>query len=152
MQVDVKLSPGGDFFVAEVDGRRAGRLELVRRDGAIVYPHTTVEPEYEGNGVGSALVRTALDAARAEKAKVVPLLVRQGMDGPSPRLCRSCPGCLIDPWPQRSITRWFGAFALRVAAPERADTLVTVMTGWKHPRRPVTGTFGRMERSVKGLS
>jgi predicted GNAT family acetyltransferase len=73
MQVDVKLSPGGDFFAAEVDGRRAGRLDLVRRDGVIVYPHTKVEPEYEGNGVGSVLVRAALDAARGEGAKIVPL-------------------------------------------------------------------------------
>ncbi|WP_030919535.1 GNAT family N-acetyltransferase [Streptosporangium amethystogenes] len=82
MQVDVKLSPGGDSFVATVDGRHAGRLELVRRDGVVVYPHTKVEPAYEGNGVGSALVRTALDAARAEGAKVVPLcwFVREWID------------------------------------------------------------------------
>ncbi|MEU8382187.1 GNAT family N-acetyltransferase [Streptosporangium sp. NPDC048865] len=73
MQADVRLSPGGDHFVAEVDGRQAGKLELIRRDGVIVYPHTKVQPEYEGRGVGAALVRTALDAARAENAKVVPL-------------------------------------------------------------------------------
>ncbi|GAA4183017.1 GNAT family N-acetyltransferase [Streptosporangium oxazolinicum] len=82
MQADVKLSPGGDAFVAEVDGRQAGRLDLVRRDGVIVYPHTKVQPEYEGKGVGAALVRTALDAARAENAKVVPLcwFVREWID------------------------------------------------------------------------
>ncbi|GAA2891146.1 GNAT family N-acetyltransferase [Streptosporangium fragile] len=73
MQVDVKLSPGGDFYAAEVDGKQVGLLELVRRDGVIVYPHTEVQPEYEGNGVGAALVRVALDAVRAEGAKVVPL-------------------------------------------------------------------------------
>ncbi|WP_440070707.1 GNAT family N-acetyltransferase [Streptosporangium sp. OZ121] len=82
MQADVKLSPGGDSYVAEVDGRQAGKLELIRRDGVIVYPHTKVQPEYEGRGVGSALVRTALDAARAENAKVVPLcwFVREWID------------------------------------------------------------------------
>ncbi|MBB2914804.1 hypothetical protein FHS43_006116 [Streptosporangium becharense] len=72
MQVDVKLSPDGDRYVAEVDGRQIGLLELVRRDGVIIYPHTEVHPEYEGNGVGAALARAALDAARAEGVKVVP--------------------------------------------------------------------------------
>ncbi|ACZ83125.1 GNAT family N-acetyltransferase [Streptosporangium roseum] len=72
MQVDVKLSPGGDFFEAEVDGKHAGQLEFVRRDGVIVYTHTEVDTEFEGNGVGGALVRAALDGARAEGVKVVP--------------------------------------------------------------------------------
>ncbi|MER5425164.1 GNAT family N-acetyltransferase [Streptosporangium roseum] len=72
MQVDVKLSPGGDLFEAEVDGKHAGQLEFVRRDGVIVYTHTEVDTEFEGNGVGGALVRVALDGARAEGVKVVP--------------------------------------------------------------------------------
>ncbi|MFF5205301.1 GNAT family N-acetyltransferase [Streptosporangium sp. NPDC000396] len=73
MQVDVRLSPGGDFFEAQVDGKHAGQLEFLRRDGAIVYTHTEVDPEFEGKGVGGVLARTALDAARAEGAKIVPL-------------------------------------------------------------------------------
>ncbi|MDP9847893.1 GNAT family N-acetyltransferase [Streptosporangium lutulentum] len=72
MQIDVTLSPGGDFFEAEVDGKHAGRLDLIRRGTVIVYPHTEVDPEFEGKGVGGELVRAALDAARAEGAKVVP--------------------------------------------------------------------------------
>ncbi|MFD8528924.1 GNAT family N-acetyltransferase [Streptosporangium canum] len=72
MQVDVKLSPGGDLFEAEVDGKHAGQLEFVRRDGVIVYTHTEVDAEFEGNGVGGALVRAALDGARAEGVKIVP--------------------------------------------------------------------------------
>lgn len=72
MQVDVKLSPGGDLFEAEVDGKHAGQLEFVRRDGFIVYTHTEVDAEFEGNGVGGALVRAALDGARAEGVKIVP--------------------------------------------------------------------------------
>ncbi|OUC99763.1 GNAT family N-acetyltransferase [Streptosporangium minutum] len=72
MQVDVKLSPGGEFFEAEVDGKHAGQLEFVRRDGVIVYTHTEVDAEFEGKGVGGALVRAALDGARAEGVKIVP--------------------------------------------------------------------------------
>ncbi|GAA4234214.1 hypothetical protein FHR32_002762 [Streptosporangium album] len=72
MQVDVTLSPGGDFFEAEVDGKHAGQLEFIRHNGVIVYTHTEVDDEFEGKGVGSALARAALDAARAEGVKVVP--------------------------------------------------------------------------------
>ncbi|MGV9772009.1 GNAT family N-acetyltransferase [Streptosporangium sp. NPDC003464] len=72
MQVEVKLSPGGDLFEAEMEGKHAGQLEFTRHEGLIIYTHTEVEPEFEGNGVGGALVRTALDAARAEGVKVVP--------------------------------------------------------------------------------
>ncbi len=73
MHVDVKLSPAGGSYEAEVDGRHAGRLDFVRRDGVITYTHTEVDGEFEGKGVGALLVRTALDAARTEGARVVPL-------------------------------------------------------------------------------
>ncbi|MGW4425826.1 GNAT family N-acetyltransferase [Streptosporangium sp. NPDC004631] len=72
MHVDVKLSSTGDLFEAEVDGRQAGRLEFIRRDGVITYTHTEVNAEFEGKGVGAVLVRTALDAARVEGVRVVP--------------------------------------------------------------------------------
>ncbi|GAA3079773.1 GNAT family N-acetyltransferase [Streptosporangium carneum] len=72
MHIDVKLSPTGDFYEAEVDGKHAGKLEFARRDGVIVYIHTEVDPEFEGKGVGGALARTALDAARAEGVRIVP--------------------------------------------------------------------------------
>ena len=35
--------------------------------------HTEVSPEYEGRGVGAALVRTALDEARAANLQVLPV-------------------------------------------------------------------------------
>ncbi|MEV8634828.1 GNAT family N-acetyltransferase [Streptosporangium sp. NPDC051023] len=72
MHIDVKLSPTGDFYEAEVDGKYAGKLEFVRRDGVIIYTHTEVGEEFEGKGVGGSLARTALDAARAEGAQIVP--------------------------------------------------------------------------------
>ncbi|GAB2466855.1 GNAT family N-acetyltransferase [Streptosporangium sandarakinum] len=73
MQVDVRLLPGGGSYTAEVGGERVGRLDLSRHDGAIAYTHTEVDPRFEGRGVGGALVRVALDDARSEGAKVVPL-------------------------------------------------------------------------------
>ncbi|GAA3160228.1 GNAT family N-acetyltransferase [Planomonospora alba] len=72
MNVSVEFVPEKGFYEATVDGEHAGQLELVRRDGVIVYTHTEVDPAFEGRGVGGALVRAALDAARAEGAKVRP--------------------------------------------------------------------------------
>ena len=44
-----------------------------RDDGVIVFAHTEVPPQFQGKGVGAALARGALDAARAEGAEVIPL-------------------------------------------------------------------------------
>jgi predicted GNAT family acetyltransferase len=59
-------------FELVVDGLTA--FAAYQRDGnVIVFTHTEVPPELQGRGVGSALARGALDAARAEGAEVVPL-------------------------------------------------------------------------------
>lgn len=39
----------------------------------ILFPHTEVPPAFEGQGVGSLLVRTALDYARAHGQAVMPV-------------------------------------------------------------------------------
>jgi|SRR3954452_24866885 len=41
--------------------------------GKIIFTHTEVPPEHEGKGVGSALIRFALAAARERGLEVVPL-------------------------------------------------------------------------------
>ncbi len=43
-----------------------------RPDGARVLVHTEVPPAVEGRGVGGRLVKTALDAARRDRRRVVP--------------------------------------------------------------------------------
>lgn len=58
-------------FVLEVDGRRAVAAYQLE-GGTIVFTHTGVPPELEGHGVGSRLVRGALDQARDRGLKVVP--------------------------------------------------------------------------------
>ncbi|MFC4062926.1 GNAT family N-acetyltransferase [Planomonospora corallina] len=72
MNVSVGFVPEKGFFEATVDGEHAGQLELVRQGDVIVYTHTEVDPAFGGRGVGGALVRAALDAARAEGATVRP--------------------------------------------------------------------------------
>jgi len=44
-----------------------------RDDGVILFTHTEVPPQFQGKGVGAALARGALDAARADGAEVIPL-------------------------------------------------------------------------------
>lgn len=57
---------------ARVDGDLAGVAAYEREDGVVVFTHTVVTDVFEGQGIGSALARTALDAARAEGLAVVP--------------------------------------------------------------------------------
>ncbi len=71
-QVQVQDVPGAERWQAVVDGADAGFASYRRSQGTMTFLHTVVDPAFEGRGVGSALVRTALDAARAEGLAVVP--------------------------------------------------------------------------------
>jgi predicted GNAT family acetyltransferase len=59
-------------YVARVDGQEAGFLEYLRERDVIVLVHTETLPAFEGKGVGSALARRALDAARDARVTVIP--------------------------------------------------------------------------------
>ncbi|WP_156724872.1 GNAT family N-acetyltransferase [Streptomyces apocyni] len=58
-------------FEARVDGSFAGFADYLRTEELVVYPHTEVDPAYEGQGVGSALARAALDDARRRGLRVL---------------------------------------------------------------------------------
>jgi predicted GNAT family acetyltransferase len=51
----------------------AGFTQYTTEDGAVVFMHTEVEPQFEGEGVGSTLITGALDDVREQGVKVVPL-------------------------------------------------------------------------------
>jgi uncharacterized protein len=59
-------------FEATVDGLRA-LITYRRFPDRLVLPHAEVPPALEGNGLGAKLARTALDFARANHLRVVPL-------------------------------------------------------------------------------
>lgn len=59
-------------FEAIDDGAVAGFMVYSRRTDAVVITHTEVDGAYEGQGVGSRLVRGGLDQIRAEGRSVVP--------------------------------------------------------------------------------
>jgi len=68
----VRDDPEANRFLITVDGRRAGYAAYQRTPGQITFTHTEIEPEFEGKGRGSTLVREALAQARAEGDAVIP--------------------------------------------------------------------------------
>lgn len=58
-------------FEIEIDGRLAVS-KYRRRDDTIVFTHTEVPQEFEGQGIGNRLAVAALDFAREEGLRVVP--------------------------------------------------------------------------------
>ena len=68
-------------FAAVEDGRIIGCI-LAGHDGRRGYIyHTAVEPARQGRGVGTALVKAALDALRSEEISKVALLVFRRNEG-----------------------------------------------------------------------
>lgn len=69
--VTVTRNPDRSRYEAHVDGALAGFAEYELRDGLIVFPHTEVDPAFEGRGVAGALARNALDEVRSEGSRRV---------------------------------------------------------------------------------
>lgn len=63
--VEVRDHPDESRFEAYVDGELAGYSAYLLAGGTLTFLHTEVDDAYEGRGVGSALVRQALDQLRA---------------------------------------------------------------------------------------
>lgn len=64
--VEVRDNPEKRQFEAYVDGKLAGFSAYELTDGGIMIMHTEVDDAYEGQGVGSAMVRQMLDLIRAD--------------------------------------------------------------------------------------
>ncbi len=60
-------------FALEVDGQPAGMAVYHLRGGRHFFVHTEVDDEFSGRGLGTRLVKTALDEVREAGGKVVPL-------------------------------------------------------------------------------
>ncbi|NLG20885.1 MAG: N-acetyltransferase [Actinomycetales bacterium] len=73
MTIEVVEVPERSRFEAVRDGSVLGFAEFHRTDELVVFTHTEVDPEHEGQGVGGALVRGALDQVRAEGRKALPV-------------------------------------------------------------------------------
>jgi predicted GNAT family acetyltransferase len=73
MDVDVRDNPDRLRYEIRRDGELAGFAQYARRGGKIVFVHTEVDDRFEGEGLGSALAKGALDDARRRGLPVVPI-------------------------------------------------------------------------------
>jgi uncharacterized protein len=64
--------PERSRFEVRVGGEVAGFAEYRRRPGLIAFIHTLIDPRFEGQGLASELVGTALSQARSEGLAVLP--------------------------------------------------------------------------------
>ncbi len=73
MATEVRHEPEQSRYTISVDGRLAGIAEYEERGGALVFPHTEIDPLLRGQGLGAQLVQAALDDVRARGGRIVPV-------------------------------------------------------------------------------
>ena len=71
--LDITDQPEAHRYEARKGGELAAIAEYNLLTDAIMFTHTEVMPAFEGQGVGSAIARHVLDAARARGLQVIPV-------------------------------------------------------------------------------
>ncbi|MBO1332831.1 GNAT family N-acetyltransferase [Streptomyces sp. VRA16 Mangrove soil] len=71
MTAEVTDATGANRYEARVGDSLAGFADYLRTPELIAFVHTEVEPAYEGQGIGGALVRRSLDDAREAGLRVL---------------------------------------------------------------------------------
>lgn len=72
MRIRVEDDPERGRYEVFGDDRRAGYVAYRRVPGRIAFDHTEIDERFEGEGVGSTLVRHVLDEARDAGLGVLP--------------------------------------------------------------------------------
>lgn len=73
MEIERKDQGNSGYFKAIIDGREAGMMTYTRSgDNEITIDHTEVNSEYQGEGVGKAMVEKSAEFAREENLKIRP--------------------------------------------------------------------------------
>jgi hypothetical protein len=70
--IDLARDEKGRRYRASVDGEVIGEAEFLLTPELVVFTHTEIDPLFEGQGVGSVLIRWALDDARTRGYVVLP--------------------------------------------------------------------------------
>jgi uncharacterized protein len=73
VSVEVLDNPQESRYEIRSNGKVAGFVTYGLHDDYITFIHTEIEPEYEGEGLGSKLARAVLDDARRRELPVVPM-------------------------------------------------------------------------------
>ncbi|HET8658011.1 MAG TPA: GNAT family N-acetyltransferase [Micromonosporaceae bacterium] len=73
MPVTVVNNPERERYEAVLNGQIVGFAQYRVRPYAVELTHVEVDEAYEGQGIGSAIARAALDDIRAQGAQVVPV-------------------------------------------------------------------------------
>ena len=71
MNVSVRDNPNELRYELQVDGELAGEIRYRLEPGAVVLVHTDIDPRFEHHGLGSELVKGALDDLRARGLAIV---------------------------------------------------------------------------------
>jgi predicted GNAT family acetyltransferase len=72
---DIQITEKADQhrYEATIGGEVAGICEYNLLTDAVMFTHTEVMPAFEGQGVGSAIAKHVLDAARSQGRHVIPV-------------------------------------------------------------------------------
>ncbi len=70
--MDLTVRKGDDRYELLEDGVVIGFADYQVRGETVVFPHTVINPERRGEGLGAVLVQGALDDVRPTGQKVVP--------------------------------------------------------------------------------
>jgi predicted GNAT family acetyltransferase len=72
MTAEVQDAPERSRYEITVDGKLAGFADYERHHRSIAFTHTEIDPRFEGHGLASQLIGSALDDVRASALPVLP--------------------------------------------------------------------------------
>lgn len=69
----VQIARAGHTFTVRVEDQTVGLTRFVEHDDQRVFVHTEVEPAFEGRGLATVLIATALAETRSDGRRIVAL-------------------------------------------------------------------------------
>jgi len=73
-EVQLKIEGKKGFFYIEIEGKQEAMMTFVfAGEDKIIIDHTEVNPGNEGKGLGKKMVAKAVEYARENKVKIIPL-------------------------------------------------------------------------------
>ncbi|WP_156686278.1 GNAT family N-acetyltransferase [Mycobacterium sp. Marseille-P9652] len=70
---EVTVATEDGRYTIAVDGKMVGLADFADRDNQRVFYHTEIDPSYGGRGLATILIEEALNEARGEGKRIVPV-------------------------------------------------------------------------------